>query len=99
MPTPTIPKRTVSLGATARNLNGLVAGETPAAAALNSRNSRRDQVGFFMATPGMRVELTIMPARREVSHRRRPLLAPRPGSLPVSLVAQPSGAGMRGGER
>src|SRR6266545_5652344 len=42
MPTPTIPKRTVSLGATTRNLSG--ASETPAAAALASRNSRRDQL-------------------------------------------------------
>src|SRR6266480_4600102 len=48
MPTPTIPKRTVSLGASLRNLNG--ASETPAAAALASRNSRRDHVerGLFM---------------------------------------------------
>src|SRR2546427_7330162 len=42
MPMPTIPKRTVSLGATARNLIG--ASETPAAAALSSMNSRRDQL-------------------------------------------------------
>src|SRR6266566_3926384 len=42
MPMPTIPKQTVSLGATARNLIG--ASETPAAAALSSMNSRRDQL-------------------------------------------------------
>src|SRR5947208_17199510 len=42
MPMPTMPKRTVSLGATARNLIG--ASDTPAAAALSSMNSRRDQL-------------------------------------------------------
>src|SRR5437667_189123 len=42
MPMPTRPKRTVSLGATARNLIG--ASDTPAAAALSSMNSRRDQL-------------------------------------------------------
>src|SRR5205823_8447796 len=45
-------KRTVSLGATrgrgGRVPNGLAASETPAAAALASRNSRRDQVGVFI---------------------------------------------------
>src|ERR1051326_6739639 len=49
IPTPIIPKRTVSLGATrAPGREALPAIVRPAAAALTSRNSRRDQDGFFM---------------------------------------------------
>src|SRR5258705_1803033 len=46
IPTPTMPNRTVSLGAKGRNVRGLAASEAPAAAP-NSRNSRRVQ-GVFI---------------------------------------------------
>jgi hypothetical protein len=64
MPTPTIPKRTRSLGATVRwaasNGSGLsqivlAASDAPAAAALSPRKSRREKSLFFMASPDAKV--------------------------------------------
>src|SRR5438477_10899242 len=60
MPPPTIPKRTRSLGATGRIPNRLAAKEAPAAAALGSRNSRRDQ--FFLLI-GLSRDLQLEPSK------------------------------------
>src|SRR2546430_13158942 len=60
MPTPTIPNRTRSLGATRRTPSRLAAKEAPAAAALVSRNSRRDQ--FFLLI-GLSREVQVEPSK------------------------------------